>query len=306
MIRNANACDRMDPEAKDAGDHDRFVTVYTCNNHSCECPACTRKWINRRAPAAAARVIGSVYWHEGVSADPVHVTLSPPPNERAPLWEGMEMDTGAVMKIARQKARKTAKKAGIRGGVLVFHAHRCKFQNDAKGRYDNSPLVWSPHWHVVGGGWVIGTRAIYEETGWVVVNHGVRFDTEGSIRYLMDHCAWVENGDALTYFGYATAHKTRVKKLESFFEACRCKGCGSTVTRYPVHAGDVRWDEPLGERNQKVNVFRVTAPGRKDKFPLEFRSSEDEFTWRMVKPPPRPTEHRVLDSFGLESNSSTA
>lgn len=305
-IRQGNACDRVDPDAQDAGDHDRFVTVYTCNNHSCENPACTRKWTNRRAPAAAARIIGSVYWHEGLNADPIHVTLSPPPNERAPLWEAFEYDTAEAMRLARKKARKIAKKAGLRGGLLVFHAHRCRHQNDAKGRYDNTPLAWSPHWHVVGGGWIIGTSELHDETGWVVVNHRARFDTQGTISYLMDHCAWVEGGDALTYFGYATAHRTRVKKLDSFFEMCRCKGCGAPVRRYPVRDQDIRWDEPLNERNVKVTRYMVEAPGHKDKFPLEFRSAEQEFVWRIVKPPPDPVYVADLTTFGLEQSWSSA
>jgi hypothetical protein len=137
-----------------------------------------------------------------------------------------------------------ARRAGIRGGFVVFHYLRLGAE-----RWNGDELGCrpGPHWHVVGDGWLRaiapGERNPHE--GWLVKNLRVRRDVDGTIHYLLTHAALpvreavpaagiLPSGnlrstrapvEALTWFGTFAYNRLRVPPEEP--ERVKCGVCGA-------------------------------------------------------------------------------
>lgn len=190
----------------DVGAH-RFKTVlgtdYTgkvnvnVRRNSCdrpECPVCAPMWAGREARRASKRIMG----FRATFKLPIHVVISP---DQKYLDEIGDWQNN--FESFRSQVLKVAKLSGIEGGCLVIHPFR-----KVDGEWVNSP-----HFHIVGYGWIKDTDKVYEETGWLVKNLGVRRRERNvrlTIAYELGHAGVRKGTHTLTWFGKLSYNKLRV------------------------------------------------------------------------------------------------
>ena len=209
--------------------------------HNCGragCPVCHKTWLVETTKKIshrineAQRIFKEWGWRR---TSPIHVTVSPPRS----AWPQYR-DIGKFNKL-RQKAQQVAKKAGFHGGSIIFHPYRERCAScggkiafksrkceDCKG--EDIVWYWSPHWHLFGFGWIRGTKALYQGTGYLVKNHGIRSDIEATAYYQLTHCGIHEGKHVLTWFG--TLHYSKLH-VEPYEPECvgptECPLCGNRL-----------------------------------------------------------------------------
>jgi len=111
----------------------------TCK--SAECPICWDSWLIRESSRVTERIdkFRMLSERKGFRfRKPIHVIVSPPKW----LWN-------VTWTELKKSFRKMVKRAGIVGGVSMFHAFRLAS--------DHKTWFYSPHFHMIGYGWVINT-----------------------------------------------------------------------------------------------------------------------------------------------------
>lgn len=152
------------------------------------CPICWERWLTKETSRITERI--EKYrllaqrrgWR---NTKPIHVIVSPPKwKQNLPFTE------------LKKEMRKMAKRAGVFGGCVMFHASR--LTKDGKIWY------YSPHFHIIGYGWVKDTKKISSDEGWVIKNKGVR-DSSGSVHntvgYLLSHTSIADGVSSVVWFG---------------------------------------------------------------------------------------------------------
>jgi hypothetical protein len=131
-----------------------------------------------------------------------HIVASVPKDE-------YELD----FKDMKENARRALKLAGVEGGLLIFHPARWygKTSND---------YYYSPHFHVVGHGWIENTEDVYKLTGWIVHNLGIRKSVVGTISYILSHAGVREKTHTSSWFGSMSYNKFHSKPEPEFDELC--------------------------------------------------------------------------------------
>lgn len=171
------------------------------------CPTCYEKWAAKEAHKIEYRFSN---WHG--SGRPIHVTISVP--ER--LW-------AAPLEVLRSVVYKIAARVGIYGGSCIVHPFRqkCKLCGSPKDTFTDRCLncgcsefswVFSPHFHIIGFGWVNGDRVseISKKEGWVTVNLGVRDSVNSTAFYQLSHAGVKEGKHTVTWFGRLAYNKLKV------------------------------------------------------------------------------------------------
>lgn len=147
----------------------------------------------------------------------------------------MECDYKRLKKLALRAARR----AGVRGGCIIFHPWR---ENESADGTKNGTWRFSPHFHILGYGWVTETSDVYQETGWLVHNVGVRKSVYATLMYQLSHAGvWMGPSrkqrrqetsagilpiakstkyHTLSWFGCLSYNKLRVPKCEREVERC--------------------------------------------------------------------------------------
>jgi hypothetical protein len=234
--------------------HDRYVATHSCHNPNC--PVCYESWASRQAVNSSDRLIQAIglYKHEGYVIGRVnHITFSPPQEMAKDL-----IRTSGGSRTLRTMAKDMAKRAGVRGGAMIFHPFRQNDPRENNYREDLKPYVWyeSPHFHVIGFGWLKKSDEFYNETGWIYKNIGRRETIKGTIKYTLTHCGIADGFQAVTYFGLFSNNKIVVDKIEKVTEAIKCRGCGEALHLYGKRAGDngyeVDWNDDKGVYLQVV------------------------------------------------------
>lgn len=226
--------------------------VRTCGRRECAHERCDGVWKSRLADAAASRVAGGLLCWDGGQA--IHVVVSPPPAlGRAAL------QTLRGYKKLRLEAARVARLAGMRGGCVIVHPWRCKYLG--RGRYERAArsgaLEFSPHYHVVGGGWVEWTLRNYQATGWVVKNLKKRKSVAGTIAYLAGHCGVVPSVPTITYFGFCHPANTNLLADAESTVAGVCE-CGGTLVET-----DATLQEDYGTFWERVVHRSYAATGKR-------------------------------------------
>ena len=184
-----------------------------------------------------------------------HITVSPPQEW---IRERVERSGLAGLKYARTLLKEYLKYHGIRAGTLIFLPYRMTdeyetmFREDVrKGLYDREKGKWgwlrdkghmsagvgyyfSPHWHLLGYGYMTPAGEFERETafkkgkhtgkGWIYKNHGYRDTAEDrgrTLYYLLSHTAIVgEQGPSgrypyksITYVGYLGYREMRSSEI---------------------------------------------------------------------------------------------
>jgi hypothetical protein len=154
---------------------------------------------------------------------PVHFVLSPP-------QEIQDLSIGQFRKL-RDLAYAIARESGIWGGAAVFHPYRLRcsrcgstipeYQKDCPNCHDSGKeWFWSPHFHIVGFGWLESTKEGYSRHHWVVKGLGVRESVFATFQYLLSH-AGVSAVHTTTWFGKLAYSKLpNVFVLPSISEIC--------------------------------------------------------------------------------------
>ena len=82
---------------------------------------------------------------------------------------------------------------------------------------------YSPHFHVLGFGWIENVVQTYNKYGYVIKNLGKRETVFGTIYYQLSHCGIKKHNHSLVYFGECSYSKLIMEKEEE--ESKKCPFC---------------------------------------------------------------------------------
>lgn len=234
---------------------------YEAVPHNCGrwlCPTCYKYPAKKEAQKIVERLykMRRSYRENGYNLGRIeHYVVSPPQD-----WAKEFLYNLGGYKKLRRKAYRLLRKYGLYGGVVIFHGWR---QDDETG-------LWylSPHFHILGCGYLIRSNEFYERTGWVYKKKGKRETLKGTAYYLLTHCAVISGEKrsypAYTYFGCFAYNKARVVE-EREPDSLICDKCGEKVVEYAVY-DDGNYLEALGEIEiTKIErYYRTKGPPTKD------------------------------------------
>jgi len=155
-----------------------------------DCKKCYLKWAAREAHKAARRI---ECYSKLSGKNPIHVVVSLP-----------YKDWNLNHKVWRKKIYEILKKVGIKGGTAIYHPFR----------YNKELYEWyySPHFHIIGFGWVMDVGKNYYETGYVIKNLGLRKSVYGTIYYQLTHAGIHKGKHSLVWFGALSYSKLNMPK----------------------------------------------------------------------------------------------
>lgn len=171
--------------------------VQSC--HRALCPVCWEYWANREKDNASKRIHS--FHLEGRNLQPIHLIVGVP-----------SFDFGLSLQELRKKVYKSLKEVHCLGGMMIFHPRR---KNAFSGEW-----YFSPHFHVLGFGWILDVRRNYFKSGYVVKNVGIRKSLEGTIWYQLSHAGVPDKKHGISWFGCLSYNKLHVKKEEEKEHLC--------------------------------------------------------------------------------------
>jgi hypothetical protein len=171
------------------------------------CPTCWEDWANREVTKSRGRLDAFVL--KGRSLKPIHITVSVP-----------RSDWNLDLNVMRKKVYRVLRDVHCLGGLLIYHPKR---QTELKSWY------FSPHFHIIGYGWILDVRANYYRSGYVVKNIGIRKTVEGTIFYQLSHCGISPDHHTVTWFGALSYGKLHVVYEEE--DPLCCPLCGQKLKR---------------------------------------------------------------------------
>jgi len=213
--------------------------VIKCGRPSC--PICYESWASREAHRIDRRF---KKYHTRMKA--IHVVVSP-----------SQVDWALSVTSMRKKVYKLVKRVGFFGGCCIFHPFR---QDEYTERW-----YFSPHFHLIGFGWIEGTGDEYRSSGWIVKNVGVRISVQATAFYQLSHCGiFYGQGrkHSVTWFGSMSYNKLKIP--EEIPKDDLCPLCGRKLSNIvyigsnPCPIGDViteTWIDPGGWIYEKAGDF---------------------------------------------------
>ena len=153
-----------------------------------ECPVCHGSWAGKQAEKISWRI---KQWK--VKGKPIHVVVSVPEK----LWF-------EDFKNLRRLAYKWVKKANFWGGSVIWHPFR---------QTDDGRWYFSPHFHMIGYGWIRNTSKIFKDSGWIIKNVGVRDSVGATAYYQLTHAGIHLKYHTVTWFGSLSYNKLRCDPL---------------------------------------------------------------------------------------------
>ena len=218
-----------------------------------------------------------------------HVVFSPE-QERAVVL----VKTASGVRELKNEALRVVKASGLIDGAIMYHERRVTEYGKSewrgacgRGDADKEKGVWdwlyrvkvalddeytyvSPHFHVIGYGFMERSDLFSTRTGWVYKNVRdlVRYAEIGQVAfYLLSHCSGQVGGRAISYYGLLWRLSGRCVRKDSVPE--ECDKCGSDV---------VEWG---GVTVAGVDELGVEAPDLSGAFPmLEYVVIGVRETWR--------------------------
>jgi hypothetical protein len=195
--------------------------------HRAVCPKCWEDWANREVHHGVQRLHS--FTLKGRNLKPIHLTVSVPFSDYGLSLEGM-----------RKKVYRSLKDVHCVGGMMIYHSRRKK----------GGSWFFSPHFHVIGYGWILDVRANYIRSGYVVKNIGIRKTLEGTIWYQLSHAGIDGNHHTITWFGALCYGKLHVEYME---EKDVCPLCGAEFHRVAWN----NYEKANPFRNEETNVEGV-------------------------------------------------
>jgi len=181
------------------------------------------------------------------STKPGHVIVSPPKW----LWD-------LTWTELKKSFRRMIKRAGIIGGVSMFHAFRRS--------KDGKTWFYSPHFHMVGYGWVINTEKISSKDGWVIKNKGIRkssTEVYSTVAYLLSHTSIAKGVHSVTWFGdlsYRSKYALELKRDVDESDSDKCPYCTQYIVLFEIRGLDRPPDKEwfgLLEKHQARSVETI-------------------------------------------------
>lgn len=186
-----------------------YLQRHRISCHRPLCPICWTDWANREKDKATTRLRAFIL--KGRSLKPIHVTVSVP-----------NSDWSLSLQKMREKVYRALKMVHCFGGMLIYHPKR---QVKLTGTW-----YFSPHFHILGYGWLVDIRQQYIHSGYIVKNIGIRKTIEGTIYYQLSHCGIDGKHHAVTWFGGLSYAKLHVK-YEEKEDSKVCPICGKRLER---------------------------------------------------------------------------
>ena len=134
------------------------------------------------------------------------------------------------------------------GGALIFHPYR----EDSKNYW-----YFSPHFHILGYGWIVQTATIYDKTGWIVKNHRVRKSIGATAYYQLSHAGVKTRHHVISWFGALSTRALKVERDKNEeFETCPM--CDSRLKRVIYYGtGDNPMSDPeIVEKYLDTNYWK--------------------------------------------------
>jgi len=216
-----------------------YIKTFQKSCYRASCEICYRKWMARESNKATRRIEK----YEELSKKHVkHIIVSPP------SWEHWKSK-----KDLAKEAYKVLKAVGCIGGAIIFHPFRKR--KSYQDLTSNWTWYYSPHFHVLGFGWVENTVENFKKNGWLVKNKGTRDSTFATFYYQLSHAGIKKHNHALVWFGDLSYSKL---KLEKDPDLSKCPACNSDlhlIFHYglfgytpPPETEVELWEEPDGWR----------------------------------------------------------
>lgn len=196
------------------------------------CPECWNSWVFREADRIDDRIKKAIKI-DPLFGKPIHFMVSVP---RA-KWS-------LPIERLRSESYEVAKRVGFKGGSCIFHPLR---------ETNNGRWYFSPHFHMIGYGWIEGVSNEFKISGWIAKNLRVRKSVFGTAYYQLTHCGvWYGGGikHSVTWFGALSYSKLPLKKLglsrpiDSDERGC-CPYCGSKLKSLTWFSNNFNSDPPL-------------------------------------------------------------
>ena len=214
-----------------------YVRVGRQSCNRAECPICYEGWAGKEAHKIEYRL--SQFHLKKLK--PIHFIVSPPES----LYH-------ISLEKLRIMAYNVAKKVNFLGGSCIVHPFReacllCGSLKDNKEKRcvncGSFQFGWykSPHFHMIGYGWIKGVADNYEDNGWIAVNLGVRDSVFATAQYQLSHAGVHDRHHTVTWFGLLSYNKLRVRK--EIIERPVCPLCECELF-------DLRW---VGEGDPPVS-----------------------------------------------------
>jgi len=221
-----------------------FVKTFQKSCFRASCELCYRKWMGRESNKATRRI---ETYERKLGKPAKHIIISPP------SWLYKE-----PLRELRKSAYKILKQVNCKGGTLIYHPFR--FQKEIQRWY------FSPHFHVIGFGWISKVEELYNQNGWIVKNKGLRDSVFGTFYYQLSHAGIKKGYHTLTWFGDLSYSKLKVEEEPN---PDVCPLCFAKL-RPVFHYGLFGWEpppeteiemylDPEGWRILEINPFHKQA-----------------------------------------------
>lgn len=167
-----------------------YVKTFQRSCYRADCVGCEPKWRGRESNKATRRI---EKYEEKSGKHAKHIIVSPP------QWL-----YGKSKKELSKLCYKILKDVGCIGGTVIFHPFR----------YDKKYKDWyySPHFHILGFGWIECVTENYQKNGWIIKNKGFRDSIFATFYYQLSHAGIKKHNHALVWFGDLSYSKLKVEK----------------------------------------------------------------------------------------------
>lgn len=177
---------------------------YSCKRQAC--PLDWKDWASRETSRAMRRLLA--FKLKGRNLKPIHVMVSVP-----------HADYLLTLSEMRSKVYKMLKRVHLLGGMCIYHSKR----------WSDGVPYFSPHFHILGYGWLTDTRKNYVASGYVVKNLRVRKTVAGTIWYQLSHAGYHEKHHTVTWFGCLSYNKLKLPKEDEKEKEHICPFCKSAL-----------------------------------------------------------------------------
>jgi len=178
--------------------HKIFLKPFQKSCFRADCEKCCYKWLGRSASKATKRI--KTYENQSKKTAK-HIIIS------VPSW-----DCYKPKKEMTKKVYGLLRDVKCDSGLIIFHPFR----------YNEKSNLWyySPHFHVVGFGWIENTIEVYNKSGYIVKNLGKRETIFGTIYYQLSHAGVKSKNHSLVYFGNCSYSNLKIDEVEEDSKKC--------------------------------------------------------------------------------------
>ena len=256
-ISKVGICANFDDESEQ-------VRRHHCMRRTCQ--ACWPAWASRLSIRAAERI--EAYTRLSKIKERLrHFVFSPPQAASIEL-----LGTPGGYEKLRTRCYDMLRRTGMTAGTVVFHPYRVSADGKEMFRIAkkidagvakhgiwsflkryglvNSPCVYaSPHFHIIGYGFLVRSDNFFASTGWVYKSIRTvvgRFDCKRVLFYQLSHAGVFGNAQSITYFGGISYRRMHCRVVKRTREPVLCPVCGGAVNECSGWRQDVFFDEDLG------------------------------------------------------------